>query len=138
MTTSKNREQLIDEIFSYSEYSRCTSTPSQDNEIPKTTCDCVDHPNELSETLREGAYVTCILQRRQTPEMYDVSHPVWVIQAVTCSDCPIAAAYERIEKDTSTAIVEGVLEPGEDCLVLSPRFVWDMHQPETNAELSSP
>lgn len=129
--TTTNREQLVDEIFTYSEYSRCGNLSKDDETgLPTVSCACIDHPDSTSDVLREGSYVTCILQRHPNPDLYEVSHPIWSVHSVICAECPVASIYERADKTTSTAIVEGVLQPGEDCLVFSPRYIWDMHQPE--------
>lgn len=127
MSDSK-RDEFFEEIFEYSQFSRCGL--SEDDEEPSASCDCMDHPEDSDNTLRTGNYVTCILQRKEPPEYYDVDNPIWVIEYVACYDCPVASLFDRTDKDSPIAVVEGELVRGNDCLTLDPRFVWDLHVPD--------
>lgn len=122
------RSQFFDEIFANSHFSRCGGESNESE--PKTKCDCMEHNGDSDSTLRSGNYVTCILQRTDTPEYHDVDGPIWTIEYVACFDCPVASLYERVEKTAPIAIVEGEFTRGEDCLVLEPRYIWDLHLPD--------
>jgi len=133
MTNQSKREQYFDEIFNNNLYSRCGSS-NKDVE-PKVSCDCIEHDEGDNDTIRSGNYVTCILKRKEAPEDYETDDAIWVIKYVSCFDCPVASLFERVDKESPIAVVEGELIRGEDCLVLSPRYIWDLHLPKDKIDM---
>lgn len=122
-----SRKQFVDEIVEPPFLSRCGLT--ENDELPHETCECFNHPKEYPRRIREGTMAVCILERKESPEYYEHDGPIWVVDGVCCDQCPAASLYERADKENPIAVVEGVLQHGDNCLVLDPRCVWDLHIP---------
>lgn len=128
--STDKRQQFVDEIVEPPFYSRCGI--DSDGKLATEECECFDHPEELPKQLREGNFAVCILQRKEAPEYYECDGPMWIVDGICCDQCPASSLYERADKDVPTAVVEGQLQNGDDCLVFSPRYVWDLHIPKKN------
>lgn len=131
---NSDREMFFDEIFDHSTYSRCGVVDGNDTE-PRTSCDCMQHEPQTSDSIRSGNYVTCILKRKKTPKDYEFDGYIWVVEYIACYDCPVASLFERTDKSSPVAVVEGELLRGEDCLQLDPRYIWDLHVPEETIDV---
>lgn len=131
MTVNGQRDEFAEEIFEFSSYSRfCVDAGDG---TPKCNCDCLHHDEDDSQTIREGNLVSAILVRKDPPEYYSCDHPIWVVEYVACYDCKIASLYERVDKESAVAVVEGEATLGDDCLTLEPRYIWDLHIPTENS-----
>lgn len=130
-STDEKRTRFIDEIVEAPFYSRC-GIDTDDDALPYEDCECLDHPDEYPKRLREGMMAVGILQRKQAPEYYEYDGAMWVVDGICCDQCPANSLYERADKSQPVAVVEGILQNGDDCLVLHPRYVWDLHIPTDN------